>query len=72
MNLYLGGRLFSLSLFCHMFMSMLFPFSKASLGIIFSIDYILYHFLGGCKDHMKISWVDWDYICLKRRSEVYG
>ena len=44
---------------------------KASAGIVSSIESILNcFFLGGSEDHRKISWVDWNSVCLSK--EVGG
>ena len=64
-NLFLGGRIFLLKSVMpslHVYVISLF---KAPSGLISSIESILIFFLAG-EDNRKITWVDWESLCLRK------
>jgi len=65
-----GGRLVLLKSILTSLFVYAFSFFKAPSGIISSIKSIFIHFFLGCEDNKKISWIDWDSICLEK--EVGG
>jgi len=70
-HLSLGGPLVLLKSVLTSLLVYAFSFFKAPSGIIVSIESLFIRFfLGGCEDNRKISWIDWESVCLDR--EVGG
>jgi len=65
-----GGRLVLLKSVLASLLVYALSFFKAPSSIISSIKYLLIHFLEGCEDNRKISWIDRESVCLEK--EVAG
>jgi len=73
-NLSLGGRLVLLKSILSSLSVFFLSFFKAPAGIIISLESIFnfFFFLDGGKDFQKITWINWDTICLKKEEGGMG
>ena len=72
-NLSFGGRLILLKSVLSSLPVYALSFFRAPAGIISSIKSILINFFwGGSEDNMKIAWVDWESICLRKEVDGLG